>query len=287
MYRKFGGKGIERVCDGETCELTEEKGSDFVVSTVPCICQTRGKECKVNTRLEVLLAEVAMAGTWTFVTNSEQNADTIPAMVQAIEQAATRGYPLATLTVEEAQARGGSKKFILVRLAPVVSLQELMSGGGTLTAGALQQAAVPPVGELGQGAAYLDRVTRPVELTPEDAQAIIEDWPSNGVDLSDGPPDALVDLAAQAGPEDAMALPAIMARVKAHAPMKDAVRLMWEVSGIPPLSQIPEDRLEAITQLVIDEIDRNTEVICGCCGYRGILTTGPSDCFVCGDQIPY
>ena len=265
MYRKYGGKGLERECDGEICHLSEPRGNQIFESDVPCICETKGFECKVNTRLEVLISSVAMAGTWTFVTNSEQNADTIPAMVQAIESAATRGFPLATLTVEEAQARGGSKKFILVRLAPVVSLQELMSGGGTLTAGALQQAAAPPVGELGQG-------------EPLGSRPVIE---------PDGPLDEVLSDAVEPDPEDAMSLPAIMARVKAYAPMKESVMKMWVDSKIPPLTEIPEDRVEAITQMIIDEIGRSADVICGTCGYSGLVQGGPSACLVCGDEAQY
>lgn len=143
MYEKFGGKGIERRCDGTTCEI-EQRGPDGPEKVdVPCMCPGKPKadQCRGTTRLDVIIPEARVGGTWQLVTKSEFAADELSTMVRMIQLAGAQGLTEARLRVDPRQTRGGANQFKVPMLLLNHTIQELMAGQGQLT-GASARAAL-------------------------------------------------------------------------------------------------------------------------------------------------
>lgn len=268
MYEKWGGKGQERLCDGVTCTefRVGREGVDEIVK--PCICRINGKECKPKLRLAVLITSVPMGGVWTFTSDSEQNAETIPGMVHMIQEYAQRGMPYATLTVKPASSWGGTQKYVLVDLAPVASLNELAAGGGTLTAGSLH--AAPQAPEMGVLAAVPDLEP------PTGAERYLADR------LEDpGYREAYEEAAAEEPSSD---LREVMARIigsEAEATVKAA----WKDAGLAPLSRIAASREDHALQIVVSAVETVAGIVCPDCGQQGIIRD--NGCLICGGEPAY
>lgn len=303
MYEKWGGKGQERLCDGVTCTefRVGREGVDEIVK--PCICRINGKECKPKLRLAVLITSVPMGGVWTFTSDSEQNAATIPGMVHMIQEYAQRGMPYATLTVKPASSWGGTQKYVLVDLAPVASLNELAAGGGTLTAGSLHAAPQAPemgvlaaVPDLGRGAVGRpgagpgptgsrgpDGVVGPLGVNQQpqrgdfDAEEIAE------MDRHAAEADAR-ELVPRLDDEPSSDLREVMARIigsEAEATVKAA----WKDAGLAPLSRITASREDHALQIVVSAVETVAGIVCPDCGQQGIIRD--NGCLLCGGEPAY
>ena len=139
IYELWSGGGIQRRCDGVTVEIPEQTPDGVEMVDSPCICQAKGKmDCRVITRISVILPEVKFAGTWRLETKSWNAASEMPEMVDAIMTVQGAGFTRAVLGVaqREKMALGKKKKFVVPYLRLDGSINEL-------AAGAAQMAGIP------------------------------------------------------------------------------------------------------------------------------------------------
>lgn len=142
-YERWGGRGLERSCDGVTCEVPVQDRDGWATAERPCLCrQANRRECKPKIRLAVLLPEVTMRGTWRFDSGSDLAADELPGMVEFILHQQQQGLATAALRLEREQSRGGSHQFVVPRLGLRTSLEGLMAGAARLGAGDVPRAAL-------------------------------------------------------------------------------------------------------------------------------------------------
>lgn len=129
-YERYGGKGIERLCDGMTAQVWTYAGrGQMDVDTVDCLCDADGAlSCKIKTRLRVFFPDIAFAGVWRYQTSSEVAAKELPGMVELIENmAAKTGMVEAILGLQQHnKARGADFVRPVIRLK--ASTNDLMLG---------------------------------------------------------------------------------------------------------------------------------------------------------------
>lgn len=170
-YELYGGKGMERVCDGATCELVK------LGDTRPCVCNSaefqaeaasvreqienhRGNgrpprmpaECSPKTRLSVMLPDTR-TGLWVFESKSDLVFDSMRASVARIDalQSAnvTNDLTVAALAIVAKTSSGGSRKYTLAELRTTMTPREIVTGRANLR---YLTTADPAVGELPPGA---------------------------------------------------------------------------------------------------------------------------------------
>jgi hypothetical protein len=92
-------KAMVRKCDGMTFQSREDGKSPWNEPKA-CICQNGGKECRLKTRIKLLLAHGPL-GSWNFRTGNEHQGFRLVGSMQACQQMAVAGImPRAILTVE-------------------------------------------------------------------------------------------------------------------------------------------------------------------------------------------
>lgn len=188
-YELWGGKGLDRRCDGEACfnGATRE--------TVPCLCAATDKElCKPYSRVQLILPTVGFGGTWRLEAKGWNFAYEAPGMIAAISQLQAHGLKKVNLHLSKRQSNG--KHYIVPQFSLSESPEQIMSGMATVgaigspTRGRLELAASSEVVE---AEVVLDpEWQRPkVELVqdePEDA-VVVEDEPEpEGWDDENPPP---------------------------------------------------------------------------------------------------
>lgn len=152
IYELWGGGGCQRRCDGELCEMLTHGQDGLDLQQVPCLCDRKGVlECKLITRLSVLLPEVRFSGVWRLDTKSFNAAAELPGMVELIRSLQDRGIVRATMRVEWRRQvlAGQTREFAVPVLGIEQSLQELAAGHARL--GALTAAQGQAVAAIGAG----------------------------------------------------------------------------------------------------------------------------------------
>lgn len=137
IYELWGGGGCDRRCDGVAAEVMQQGAEGPEPVSVPCICDANGVgECKVVTRLSVILPEVRFGGVWRLDTKSWNAAQELPGMVDIIQELQSQGLAYASLTLAHRQSlRGGQRrKFILPVLSLPASIEQLAAGAAQLGA---------------------------------------------------------------------------------------------------------------------------------------------------------
>jgi len=136
IYELWGGGGCDRRCDGETAQIVTRGPEGPELADVPCICNAKGAmECKVKTRLSVILPEARFAGVWRLDTSSWNAAQELPGMVDMIQAAQARGLPYATLAIKHRRSvqAGQTRKFLVPVLGVAESIEGLMAGAANVT----------------------------------------------------------------------------------------------------------------------------------------------------------
>lgn len=134
IYELWAKGGCQRRCDGVDCELPSGGGPEGGdPQLVPCLCAQRGAmECKVVTRLSVILPDIRFLGVWRLDTGSWNVAHEMPGMVDLIGQMQDRGIQRAELRLEERSSQRGA--IYVPALGFDASAEELAAGGQRLTA---------------------------------------------------------------------------------------------------------------------------------------------------------
>lgn len=138
IYELWSGGGCQRRCDGITVTTLQATGPDTVDAVEsPCICSARGRlECKVTTRLSVLLPEIKFAGVWRLDSGSWNVAHEFPGMVAMIQQLQARGIVRARLGLEHRKVvvAGKTKAFIIPTLRVAESPNAILEGAAAVGA---------------------------------------------------------------------------------------------------------------------------------------------------------
>jgi hypothetical protein len=122
-YEKWAGPSKrERVCDGE----------EEVLSGQPCICNAQGKdECKLLTRLMVLLPETGTSLGWQLSSTGETAADELD-LAMKIAEGIAQGRPFVpgtlSLTQRKGQLNGQATRFVVPVLGFNPQPQALAAG---------------------------------------------------------------------------------------------------------------------------------------------------------------
>lgn len=138
-YELWSGGGCQRRCDGVTVEggAVRQTPDGAEPVDVPCICKANDRlECKVTSRLTVVLRDVQFGGGWLLTTHSFVAAHTLPGMVELIQALQAGGLTTALLTLREYSdvKDGQTRKWMVPALAVPHTIDELASGEARLGA---------------------------------------------------------------------------------------------------------------------------------------------------------
>lgn len=142
-----GKKGVRRVrsCDGTVCTIERITPYGPEPEEHPCLCRAAAKmECKLMTRLNVVLRDLPYGGTWTYSTTGEIAGDTLPASIELFQKLQQGGMTVGVLRIASTKhAEYGTIYYVTA--GADVSLAEIAAGAASLSTYALGQAAAAPV----------------------------------------------------------------------------------------------------------------------------------------------
>ncbi|MCL7377428.1 hypothetical protein [Streptomyces sp. 35G-GA-8] len=117
-YELYAGSKCQRRCDG----VTEHKRDR------PCLCDPEDRECKITTRVNVMLRDVPALGQWLLITKGYYAATELPPAAELLAQA--DGYVAGWLGMEEklVQRDEGPARFMVPTLDVEITPAALMSG---------------------------------------------------------------------------------------------------------------------------------------------------------------
>lgn len=135
-YELYAGSKCQRRCDG----VTEHKRDK------PCFCDPEDRECKITTRVNVMLRDVPALGQWLLITKGYHAAVTLPPAAELLAQAG--GYVAGWLGVEEKTAVVKDKlaRFMVptldVEITPAALMAGEVTGGAPAVAKGPERAAI-------------------------------------------------------------------------------------------------------------------------------------------------
>ncbi|MEV5770130.1 hypothetical protein AB0L49_02500 [Streptomyces antimycoticus] len=120
-YELYAGSKCQRRCDG----VTEQK------SDRPCICDPEDRDCKITTRVNVMLRDVPALGQWLLISKGYYAAVELPPAAELLAQAG--GYVAGWLGMEEklVQRDEGPARFMVPTLDVEITPAALMAGNIT------------------------------------------------------------------------------------------------------------------------------------------------------------
>ena len=155
-YEMWSGGGVQRRCDGETCQVPRTIPGGWEMAETPCICLARQQmECRAHSRLNVIIPAISFRGVWRLETKGWNAAHELPGMVNVIEQMAAAGRLVqAMLSVQRRvqQTAAGKRNFVVPGLALMHTPQEMIAGAADVRAlPSAPSASSAPAAALGQG----------------------------------------------------------------------------------------------------------------------------------------
>ncbi|MEV7491459.1 hypothetical protein AB0O08_11965 [Streptomyces anulatus] len=130
-YELYAGSKCQRRCDG----VTEHKRDR------PCLCDPENRECKITTRVNVMLRDVPALGQWLLVSKGYYAGTELPPAAELLAKAG--GYVAGWLGMEEklVQRDEGPARFMVPTLDVEITPTALMAGN--ITGGAPAVASGP------------------------------------------------------------------------------------------------------------------------------------------------
>lgn len=128
-YELWAGSKCQRRCDG----VTEHKADR------PCQCNPENRQCKITTRVNVMLRDVPALGQWLLISKGYHAAVTLPPAAELLAQAG--GYVAGWLGMEEKliQTDDGPARFMVptldVEITPAALMAGQMTGAQAVDAG--------------------------------------------------------------------------------------------------------------------------------------------------------
>lgn len=109
-YELYGAGGLVRNCDGQTCQTVDQATGEMVERD--CMCSQDRPECKLATRLSVVLVDAVTFGSWLFTTGSENAAYELPFAVNMLMAAEGQGRTVpAILRLEQRSVKKQGEKY--------------------------------------------------------------------------------------------------------------------------------------------------------------------------------
>lgn len=131
IYEMWSGGGNQRRCDGIECMIPTS------TEPVPCICKAQERlDCKVTTRLNVILRDIPFAGVWRIESHGWHSAHEWPGSVDLILLLQARGLAQGELAVEERKsvANGLTRRFnVAVLTGGDLTIDEMASALGSVS----------------------------------------------------------------------------------------------------------------------------------------------------------
>lgn len=156
-YELWSNGGCQRRCDGVQDSL----------SGGACVCDPEKRECKLTTRLSVMLHELPGMGVWRLETHGFYAATELPASAELLIELAKRGtYAPAAVAIEQRTVKrdGQTKRFPV----PVLRIKQAL---GTLLTGEVVEPAALPAPKPALPATTQDRAVRPTSGTCAECHA--------------------------------------------------------------------------------------------------------------------
>ena len=148
MYELYSGGGRERWCDGVTCEQWRKGPDGPEPFEVDCLCAKAGElTCRPTIHLSVILPFTRLGGTWRWTTHSQNAAQELPAMVDAIQSMQAKGLTRGVLRVDSRTQTiaGVTRHFKVPVLGVDATADELAAGQATFGAvGSATPVAIAP-----------------------------------------------------------------------------------------------------------------------------------------------
>jgi hypothetical protein len=127
-YELWKGATCVRRCDGEIAVVPVNTPEGAELHEVSCLCsEAQVLECKVTTRLRVILPEIRFAGVWRLDCKGWYGSQELPSMVSTVEALQGRGMYRAKLALE--QRIKTSKKFVVPVLRLDASVNNILEQG--------------------------------------------------------------------------------------------------------------------------------------------------------------
>lgn len=127
-YEMWAGGGRERYCNGAVCQIAGREG----LEEVPCICHSKGTaECKLYTRLNVILPELPFKGVWRMETKGWNAGHEMPGMFDVVQTLHSSGNLVQSkLSLEKrSDTNQGKKRHYVVPVVTIVESPMAMLAG--------------------------------------------------------------------------------------------------------------------------------------------------------------
>lgn len=128
-YEQWGGKGLERRCDGEICSFAGIGGA----IERPCVCADQAVQtCKPYSRLNVILPQIRFGGVWRLEVKGQAFAHEAPGMIEAITRLQSGGMVRVDLLLTKRTSRDSAGKtmhFVVPQVSVAVTPEEMLAGG--------------------------------------------------------------------------------------------------------------------------------------------------------------
>ncbi|MFJ4847592.1 hypothetical protein [Streptomyces sp. NPDC088733] len=120
-YELYAGSKCQRRCDG----VTEQK------SDRPCVCNPENRDCKITTRVNVMLKDLPAMGQWLLISKGYYAGTTLPAAAELLARA--QGHVEGWLGMEEMSAvtDDGPTRFMVPTLDVDITPAALIAGQTT------------------------------------------------------------------------------------------------------------------------------------------------------------
>lgn len=131
-YELYGSGGLVRDCDGINVKTVDPETGEMIEQT--CLCSDERRDCKLASRLSVILADAATFGSWLLTTGSENAAYELTFAVNMLMEAERVGATVpAILRLEQRTIKKQGEKFPRRFAVPVldadpIAIRALESG---------------------------------------------------------------------------------------------------------------------------------------------------------------
>ncbi len=178
FYELWSGAGCQRRCDGETEIISGDACQCPLDQLERAELATKGRACKVTTRLKVMLPEIPGIGVWRLDSHGYYSAIELPSTAEFLGAVTDAGgYIRAVLALEERIVKRpgvGIRQFMVPALHVDVTPDALVAGAGTALPGRATAAIAGGAGQpVSSGAAALEAGSSQEQR--EEAQALAEE----------------------------------------------------------------------------------------------------------------
>ncbi len=177
-YESWTQGGLQRRCDGESIVSRTEH--------LACVCDPDNRECKMVTRLQVMLPDLPDVGVWTLSSTGFYAASEMAMSIQIVMQSAqvTGALPEAVLAIEHRESKTPgqpTKKFVVPVLRFADSLGSFMEQTIALPQGPAHH--LPDGADGGEGEGTVQSLPEP---SPTNPQPVVEGevFDASGVEYS-------------------------------------------------------------------------------------------------------